>query len=147
MSAKRSDKKQKVKKGGETMNFFVTMSIGAVVIFIIVIIIIMHTMTKFASNIPFPPTSSSCPDYWTSDVNGNCILPTSTNPSNPSNMGKLSVGDSYVKTSATAPTYYYVNPNDPAWIVNSSVSQVCAQREWALQNGLEWNGVTNFTGC
>jgi hypothetical protein len=53
--------------------------------------------------------------------------------------------------SATASTnfmYLTLNGNDASWnTLYPSLTPRCAKRKWAINNGIVWDGVTNYNGC
>ena len=57
--------------------FFKYVAIGALVLLILILAVIGVLMTKIQSNVPFPPTQNTCPDYWDVSSNPNyCGVPT-----------------------------------------------------------------------
>jgi hypothetical protein len=120
--------------------YFIVLSV-AVVFLIILLTIIGILLRKAQSTIPFPPTSYSCPDYWQVSTDGSsCIVPQN---------GAINTGDNPINSNNT---YGYnssngtVNFTDAGW-AGSGSRAICQQKQWANQNGIIWNGVSNYNAC
>lgn len=89
--------------------------------------------------------SSDCPDFWRSDLSGNCYFPVQKN-NMIINTGTL---QSLQKTNNKAP--YSVDgisfSNKNKLWTSESQSAICAQREWALKHHIVWDGVSNYNQC
>lgn len=44
-------------------------------------------------------------------------------------------------------TTWSFNPEDPRWKTTTDKSALCAKRTWAVNNNIEWDGVSNYSGC
>ena len=55
--------------------------------------------------------------------------------------------DTKVTTPATDPTTWSFDPNDARWGTTTAKSPLCAKQAWAVNNNIEWDGVSNYTGC
>lgn len=107
----------------------------------------------------YPPVASSCPDFWkVSDSN-----PAKCNIPNVRVAGILNTGSIYSRTvdsdgkpvfslqltSANTPgldaTNNAIDFSDVKWGVGSGA--ICAKHAWANQNGLIWDGVSNYNSC
>jgi hypothetical protein len=103
----------------------------------------MRTRNKGA---PFPPIANPCPDYWNVNSDGKCSATIKSATDNTFyNIGTLSMP---LNTSDTAPyaTNNIFDPKNVKWAA-SGKSAICAQRDWSLQNGIEWQGISNYNGC
>ena len=63
--------------------FFIYVSIGALVLLILILIVVGVSMSQLRSLDPFPPIMNACPDYW--DVSSNpayCGVPTNNTMKN-----------------------------------------------------------------
>jgi hypothetical protein len=136
--------------------FYMWVSIIAVILLIIVLTMIGVVMTNVGPIVrtaAWPPTSGVCPDYWQLATDGSCNIPSSgsatvNRPSNDTvNTWSLDVTD---KTKVYVPGYSQsaqaINFNDGGWN-NLATTAICAKRKWALSNGIEWDGVSNYPNC
>ena len=88
----------------------------------------------------YPPTQNTCPDYWLLDESGRCIIPSSDSANYPINR-------------VTNSTYGYnsssnsIDFNNSAWSTTPGLTQRCALRNWSIDNGITWDGITNFNQC
>jgi hypothetical protein len=132
------------------MELFYIIVLGvAVVILIIILAIIGIGMRNNKGSGEWPPVEATCPDYWTLDASGNCMIPKN---------GSRNVGSIYSDTtgdtlspSFTATTKGYssstqttmtpsINFNDPYYIT-------CNKQKWAKTNGIYWDGYSNYSNC
>jgi hypothetical protein len=121
------------------MNAFNTIVLTVAVIFLILILTAVGVMMLYTSNnnMVYPPTSSTCPDYWTYNAAGKCVSK-GTNDSTvaDSNNGPVS-GNSGNWTLDPADSYFTKN----------GISKTCGQKRWAVTNGVVWDGVSNYNKC
>lgn len=47
----------------------------------------------------------------------------------------------------TSATTWSFDPNDARWETTPAKSALCAKQAWAVNNNIEWDGVSNYTGC
>jgi hypothetical protein len=96
----------------------------------------------------YPPNYNKCPDYWTSDSSGNCFIPTKKSFSNPTKL--LNMGDmSQLNTDSSAPyssDAKSFNSQNLLW-ESGGKSTICAQKTWANNYGIMWDGVSNYNKC
>jgi hypothetical protein len=110
-------------------------------------------MTYYKKKVPFPSVGATCPDYWTSknslDVNGNPVLTCSAGSGsvNAGYHGINSLKDPQggVHIDKTGNGYQFTT-TDAGW-TKGGTAAICNQRNWAVSNGIEWDGVTNYNGC
>jgi len=148
--------------------FYTYVAIGATVILIIVLIAFGVMMSELHTTDLFPPTYQTCPDMWAIDAAGGCIVPSGTTTKN---RGLSTTSDSspYVTTSSgdgslpkdstdttsrlliglTSSSSASLKLNDASIIsgLYPSKSDRCSKKQWALNNGIVWDGVTNYNGC
>lgn len=127
------------------MDSFYTIVLAIAVVCLILILIVFALIIRKANkNKLFPPTSSDCPDYWTSDLQGNCIINGTTN------VGTLvKSGSVYTMNGPAGATgTNSIKTNAPAWsnFMGASVD-VCGKKNWANANQISWDGVANYNGC
>jgi hypothetical protein len=90
---------------------------------------------------PYPPVASTCPDFWKTDTN-KCTIPNATG------YGVKNVGSIYDNMGNLQ-----LNTNNTQGIdlsaktIDFSTWSVCNKQSWANQNGLVWDGVTNYNSC
>lgn len=136
-----------------------TFQIVVLVIATIVLILIFATigiLTKYstADNV-YPPKANTCPDYWSVDNSGKCIIP----DKDAKNRGYIYSGTSTTinLTADDAETSKVYTPgynssssnidfNDPAWSTIGKTT-ICAKKQWANKNNIIWDGVSNYNSC
>ena len=107
----------------------------------------------------YPPVESSCPDFWTSSASSpnKCNIPAGEA------AGIKNIGSLYTTTTSSdgkpAYTLKLSTANTPGldatnktvdfsaaeWGAGSGA--VCKKQSWANQNGLIWDGVSNYNSC
>lgn len=130
------------------MEVFYKIVLSIAIILLILILTFFGVLIKYENqNTIYPPTLSTCPDYWTHDGSGNCAMPTvlSSDLSSPLNTG----GQSTLGTSSVAP---YSKDGKTFSITNTlwtsgGKSTLCAQKSWANQSNIIWDGVSNYNKC
>ena len=157
--------------------FYMYVSVGALVLLIIVLTALGIMMTYLQSTTSFPPTQNSCPDYWDASASNPdlCKFPLkggknvgeiekySENGYINASSGtadswhtklKLQTDDTppivfdTTKKNLTKYAYIQLNNNDSGWSsLYPGKTARCAQQAWAIENGLVWDGVTNYNGC
>ena len=91
----------------------------ALFVLIALLISVGILLNKHSKNTNWPPTQNTCPDYWTEGENGTCTV------------GDLNKGnDSSIQNTQS------VKDNSR-----------CEKRDWAIDNGIIWSGVSNYNGC
>jgi hypothetical protein len=149
--------------------FYTYVSIGAVIILIVVLIAFGVMMSELHTTDLFPPTYQTCPDMWAIDASGGCKVP----GTGAKNRGSLSTsatspfigttsGDGSLPASATSgsatrlinpaltsATAYSLRLNDSTIMsgLYPAISDRCSKKQWALNNGVVWDGVTNYNSC
>jgi hypothetical protein len=142
------------------MDIFYTIVLTvAVILLIAVLSYIGVKMTNNSSSVAiYPPTSLPCPDYWaqSTDSNGNtvCFIPPyvaadSSSPI-PANTGKIYGSDGVNTLNSSTPGFSTnnnsINFSNPGW-ASFGKTNVCAQKQWANSNLIQWDGVSNFSSC
>lgn len=137
--------------------YLIVLSIATVVL-ILLLTFIGILMKKAVGAEIYPAVSNMCPDYWdASSSPGVCYYPGSNNV----NSGIITASGGY-NIASTDPAYKLgyragtgVNDrstlnmlNDASWgKVYPGYTLKCAQRKWAIDNQISWDGVTNYNGC
>ena len=130
------------------MNFYNIVVISACIILLLLLAFIGVITNKDRTNAPFPPNFSTCPDYWKDDGSGNCIMPTTYSWNDNSSYlnagkGNLLANSSAAPYSADGKTF---SPTNPLW-ASRGASSVCAQKDWAVNNNIVWDGISNYNQC
>ena len=122
--------------------FYIIVLTIAVTILILLLTYIGIKMNYAAHNGgAYPPTKNNCPDYWTISIDGKiCNQPTTTGSRNTYSGNVNAAGVAGVKTNGD------IEIDTTAW-TSGGKSAICAQKLWANQNGLIWDGVSNYNGC
>ena len=108
------------------MNFYKTVSIIALIVLIICLAVIGTSLSNAKKDIYFPPNIPSCPDKFKMGANNMCSNP------NPSTNGVDVECDEDDFSDAS-----YKNPGIGA------ASGACAKKKWAINCGVDWDGITN----
>jgi hypothetical protein len=134
----------------------IVLSIAAIVL-ILLLVFIGILLSKGKTDVAWPPTNNTCPDYWlvTEDGSG-CKIP--------GNLGanSLNVGTMYGNLPSDLPGHgqplstTFINYNNPkAYVEDPSgdlidlqkFSGVCQQQCWSKQFNVVWDGVSNYNNC
>lgn len=134
-----------------TMEIFYIAVLIIAVFFLIIILTTLGLLMKAKNNaVSFPPSKSTCPDYWevaydaaeTNKEHPKCKVPTTINKGNLSPTilsGATTKGyDSQAST---------INFDDAGWAEFPGKTKQCAIHDWAVTNEIVWDGVSNFNGC
>ncbi len=115
----------------------------AVIILILVLTVIGIMMTnKTYDSSVFPPSTNSCPDYWTAtSTNGECSIGSV-------NKGNQTGSRFDIENPRNTPGYSTgkVNFSHQNWSSNGGTA-LCNQKDWAIKYGISWDGVANYNGC
>ena len=123
----------------------------ATVALILILIFVGVLLSKGDTNAAFPPSYGMCPDYWEIDASSNkCLIPNIKTT-------KLNIGNMYdeVEILKDAITYtpgygydisnnvitQYIDFSDPKW------KGQCDKKKWANENGIVWDGISNYNSC
>jgi|Laugresbdmm110sn_2_1035109.scaffolds.fasta_scaffold211451_1 hypothetical protein len=112
--------------------YIITLTI-AVTILILILTYVGIKMRNTKKNAVFPPQNYICPDNWSYNGSG-CVIPTTTDQS------KMNI--------TNTPGYdgLSINFSDPGWRSNGKTA-ICNQAAWAKHNNINWDGVSNYSGC
>jgi hypothetical protein len=88
----------------------------------------------------YPPIQNPCPDDWSYDGSGNCII-------NSQNKGDITnFATSKPETYGYDATNMLIDFTDPGW-ASGGVSAQCKQQAWAVAHGINWDTITNYNQC
>jgi hypothetical protein len=139
--------------------FYIIVTVIAIVFLILILTVIGILMRYQNKSTVFPPVANDCPDFWTIASDGTkCKIP----GNNQKNVGSLYNPNNSIKikseTSSVFPIYtpgtngtLNFSPNiidfkNETWSSQGKTA-VCAQKQWADNWGITWDGVTNYNSC
>ena len=106
-------------------SYYLTVGVIAIVILISILTYLGIKMSSMSSEVPWPPATGDCPDYWNFDTSGNnCVASTK-------NIGSLSKGYSF----------------SPTTISYNGMTSNCSLKKWANENSVIWDGISNYNQC
>ena len=127
----------------------------ATIVLVLILVFVGILLSKGNTNLAFPPNYGVCPDYWRIDASSNkCIIPKFSD--NVVNVGNIYGSDPsppdppLEDNILTTPGYsfdvsnqivtHYIDFSDSKW-------SVCNKKKWANENGIIWDGVSNYNNC
>ena len=124
--------------------YLVVLSVAIILLIIILAYIGVYGMNE-KSKSAFPPVKYDCPDYWQTNGDGECVIPTSG-----PNMGAFNNIADLIPTIQNIPGIDPINTDTinfehAGW--SASGSSRCAQKKWANDNGIVWDTVSNYNQC
>ena len=126
-------------------NFYTIVLIVAIIALIVVLTYIGIVMSYGEGTTSYPPQSTTCPDYWVINKDGECEIPSDGKR----NTGNLYEGGLLKPDKATTPGIdtdkNVINFAHNDW--KASGQEICAKQVWAKQYGVVWDGVTNYNEC
>jgi hypothetical protein len=130
--------------------YIIVLSIAAVLLILILTYVGLLMTSKTASTQNFPPTVATCPDYWPSGVDpSSCAIPVSGSK-NTGSIYDIHNNNAILLNGTNTPGYGSINKaitfSDKGWSAGGS-NTACAQKKWANQYGIQWDGISNFNGC
>ena len=133
-------------------SFYIIVGTIAIVLLIGILAFLGVAMNKQYVSRPFPErTIQKCPDYWTADNDGNCIIPTTGVGLN--NVGNLGNGSGLNITKSNK--QYDINftkDKDDVWktyntMVGSNLNPLCQKQQWLNDHKVVWDGISNNNVC
>tara|TARA_B110000285_G_scaffold26529_1_gene25786 strand:- start:627 stop:1031 length:405 start_codon:yes stop_codon:yes gene_type:complete len=132
-------------------NFYTIVIVIAIILLIGILTYIGMLMNDSSGSEVYPPSSTTCPDYWEIDSSGKCKIPEESKIPGKSakNRGTLfSEAGRFLANSSTTPgleSDTNIDFNDDGW--NKSGNSVCAKKHWANTYGIVWDGISNYNDC
>jgi hypothetical protein len=128
--------------------FYIIVITVAIICLILTLTVIGIILSSQKTDVVFPPTKNTCPDYWTAEDNGgdttkNLCIPNAINVGAYNDKDNLLV---QLKTSGYGDGAS-VNFGDSDWATNYNTTSECALKSWANKNEISWDGVSNYNGC
>lgn len=134
--------------------FYITVIVVATVVLIILLTIIGIILSQKNNVQVFPPSKTTCPDYWTSSTNSGNTVVCSIGTIN---KGKINSSNTNLTTDRNDNTKIFtpvvlssdfkLDFSDPKWASSYGTTQQCALNKWANQNNINWDGISNYNGC
>ena len=128
----------------------------ATVALILILIFVGILLSKGNTNEAYPPSYGICPDYWEVDTDettntSKCIIPNIQTT-------KLNIGNMYDESTMTLKDAITYTPGYSYDISNNVVTQyidfsdskwtgVCDKKTWTNENGIVWDGISNYNSC
>jgi hypothetical protein len=138
-------------------NYYIIVLIVAI-IFLILLLTFIGLSFDASQNMNFPPSRSTCPDYWIADYSDpekpTCKIDTRNVGMIQTVNNKLNMTDNPNdpdKTKAYTPGYNAstntVDFNNTGWAGLFASSAQCSMKKWANKYDISWDGVANFNKC
>jgi len=129
--------------------FYIIVITVAIICLILTLTVIGIILSSQKTDVVFPPTKNTCPDYWTAQPNTDGTTENKCIPNNDLNVGTYS---NTVSMLATLRDSGYGNGTsvdfgDPDWATNYNTTSECALKSWANKNDISWDGISNYNGC
>jgi len=107
----------------------------ALVMLIIMFIIVGVMISRNKVSVIYPPYANDCPNYWSMDSDGKCITQAS-------GVNSVTIAENIPGKSGNS-----IDFKNAGWgTYNGATSAICAKKKWALDNGVLWDGVSNYNG-
>jgi len=110
------------------MDFYTSLFAGTLAFLIITLVVVGYYMSLAKEKQTYPPSIAECPDYYSLDAEGYCIIGSNIYASNPSGINCRKEDFSGNK--------YKVEGTD----FNSGL---CAKKIWANKCKVSWDGISN----
>jgi hypothetical protein len=125
----------------------ISIALVSLVIFLSFIGVLMRNDSKTSI---YPRNSSICPDYFVSDASGNCTMPTEKSFTDKTILLNTGKTNSSIMTDKTVAPYSTdgrsFNTTNLLWSSKGETT-ICAQKTWANNNNIVWDGVSNYNKC
>ena len=132
------------------MDSFYLIVLGIAIVFMILILIFIGLMMKTQNqSTVYPPIVNTCPDGWAIALDGSsCTIPDPNVPTDSKNVGKYQTQTDISNTliGYATVTSYIFSPSDPLW-TSGGRTTICEQKNWAINNQIAWDGVSNYNSC
>jgi hypothetical protein len=105
------------------MAFKRTITVVAIILLVVIFVFMIFFMGRQNADVIYPPVVNKCPDYWDYDKGNNKCKNTfgmKKNIDDTKDIDDLILGD-----------------------YSEGTVGKCGKRDWSIQNGLTWDGITN----
>lgn len=113
--------------------FYIIVVVVAVICLILCLSAVGIALQTQGKTDAFPRLQAICPDGWAVGTT-NCQF-------NDLNPGSIDT------TSATVPMGVNASNVWSAGFERKATATICDKRKWALQNGVKWDGISNYNQC
>ena len=110
------------------MDFYTSLFAGTLAFLIVTLVVVGYYMSLAKEKQTYPPSVADCPDYYSLDVSGNCVIGKNIFASQPLDVSCNKQNFSQAK--------YKVQGTDYK-------SGLCAKKLWANKCNVSWDGVSN----
>ena len=130
----------------------------ATIVLILLLVFVGILLGQGKQNMAFPPNYAECPDYWIyDDKDGQqiCIIPQYSDTA--INIGSMygdnpSSNPNLTSSVINAPGFSSIQNEDNIIINsidfnNSGWTGICDIKSWCNENGIIWDGVSNYNNC
>jgi hypothetical protein len=116
---------------------WITIMVAFLILLIVLIFIgILMTQGSKASK-KFPPLANSCPDFWLTDSDGYCVIPSTGSKNAPPKDKTFSSSN----TPGLSANNKSINFQHSGW------TGICAKKKWCNTNQIFWDGIDNYNDC
>jgi len=128
----------------------------ATIVLVLILVFIGILLSKGNTNLAYPPNFGVCPDYWVIDASSNkCIIPkfsddvinvgnmygSDPSPPDPPLEDFVLQTPGYSYDVSNQIITHYIDFKSDDW------SGICSKRKWANENGIVWDGISNYNNC
>ena len=110
-------------------NLFISVILSVLIILIIMAVVMYNSKKKQV----YPPVFQPCPDYFTTNANGNCVINTGV-------WDPAKVTGTSGKTNLSCTNVNFTDFKNPG---TDSKSALCTKKSWAQDCQVTWDGITN----
>ena len=107
----------------------------ATVALILILIFVGILLSKGDTNEAYPPSYGVCPDYWETKLNIGNMYDESTLKTEVTNT------PGYSNEMSDNEVVQYIDFSDSKW------KGECDKKKWANENGIVWDGISNYNSC
>ena len=121
------------------MEYYKKLFLGVIIVVLIILILLGIVMNNANKNQMYPPVYPTCPDYYSTNSDFNCVANTSVWGNIPTITGVTGFNVKNPSCSLldlSSNTIFNAAGSGPK-------SGLCAKKTWANQCGVSWDGISN----
>jgi hypothetical protein len=124
------------------------LSIFVVLAILILVAFSIMLSSKKDADSEYPSSYANCPDYWTMDASGNCIINQNINKGNVEIYENKDKTPGYTEVIDQVPAN--INFKAAEWDDNQRIDIIkglkgrCSLKAWANEYNVKWDGVNNY---
>ena len=122
-----------------TMNFHSTVILIAFVFLILCLIGVGMALQTGVTITSAPKNVGECPDGWSKNAEGHCVIPSGGNKGN--------ITNATLETYNTTYEIFLTNPPVVNGALDFSGVSVCDKQRWAKFFNVVWDGISNVDRC